>query len=124
RILLQDVGHDDAGALLREQLRLRLAHSVPGAGHDRYLVLQPHHFLPTLDRAARIARQIRYGVAGPSRSVTPNGASASRIALVIAGNAPTMPASPQPLTPSGLVAQRVGLKPRSKGTRSSARGSA
>ncbi len=40
------------------------------------------------------------------------------------GRAPTAPASPQPFTPSGLVVQRVPLKPRSKGTRSSARGSA
>jgi hypothetical protein len=33
----------------------------------------------------RIVRQIHCGVAGPVRLVTPNGASASRIALVTAG---------------------------------------
>src|SRR5262249_20565087 len=74
----------------------------------------PHaHF----SRAGRfyplIARQMRSGVAGPAKSETPKGASASRIALVTAGKAPIAPASPQPLTPSGLVVQRVPLKPRS-----------
>jgi hypothetical protein len=71
-----------------------------------------------------IARQIRSGVAGPEKSATPKGARASAIALVTAGNAPTAPASPQPLTPSGLVVQRVPLKERSYDGRSSARGSA
>jgi len=43
---------------------------------------------------------------------------------VTAGNAPTAPASPQPLTPSGLVVHRVPLRPRSYDERSSARGNA
>src|ERR1700693_331880 len=41
-------------------------------------------------------------VAGMSRLLTPSGASASTTALTIAGSAPTVPASPAPLAPSGL----------------------
>ena len=74
--------------------------------------------------ALLVARQMRSGVAGPAKLVTPSGANASRMAFVTAGKAPTAPASPQPLTPSGLVLQRVPLKPRSKDGKSSARGSA
>jgi hypothetical protein len=37
--------------------------------------------------------------------VTPNGSSASRIALVIEAGAPMVPDSPQPFTPSGLWVQ-------------------
>src|ERR1700724_1016760 len=73
---------------------------------------------------ALIAFQIPAEVAGPAKSVTPNGARASRIALAMAGKAAIAPASPQPLTPSGLVVQRVPLKPRLKDGRSSARGMA
>src|ERR1700733_10946478 len=65
-----------------------------------------------------IARQTRAGVAGPSKFLAPSGASASWIALWIAGKAATAPASPQPLTPSGLVVQRVGLKARLNAGRS------
>src|SRR6266478_903540 len=71
---------------------------------------------------ALIAFKIVAGLAGPAKSVTPNGANASRIAFVMAGKAAMAPASPQPLTPSGLVVQRVPLKPRLNDTRSSARG--
>ena len=39
-----------------------------------------------------MACQTRNGVAGPLMTVTPNGASASRMALPIAGNMPTAPA--------------------------------
>src|SRR5207249_1016319 len=67
-------------------------------------------FYPT----PRIARQIRSGVAAPIKSPPPAEASASRIALPTAGKAATIPASPQPLTPSGLVVQRVGLKASAK----------
>ena len=49
---------------------------------------------------------------------------ASTMALMTEGGAPMAPASPAPFTPSGLVVQRVRLKPRSKDGRSSARGSA
>src|SRR5580658_9806849 len=73
-------------------------------------------------RPFRMARQMWNGVAGPSNAVTPSGARASSTALLIAGNSAMAPASPQPFTPSGLVVQRVALKPRSNGGRSSARG--
>lgn len=43
-------------------------------------------------RAARIARQIRSGVAGMSMSSTPSGASASRMALITVGGALMQPA--------------------------------
>ena len=49
-----------------------------------------------------MARQIRSGVAGISKWRIPSGANASLIAFMTAGNAPTVPASPAPLTPSGL----------------------
>jgi hypothetical protein len=69
---------------------------------------------PVFGKAHRlITRQMRSGVAGPARLTAPKGASASVIALTTAGKAPTAPASPQPLTPSGLVVQRVPLKLRS-----------
>lgn len=54
-------------------------------------------------RAAAMACHTRAGVAGMSICFTPNGFSASRMALMMAGGAPTVPASPQPLTPKGLV---------------------
>ena len=50
-----------------------------------------------------MARQMRSGVAGMSMWSTPNSESASISALATAGSAPTVPASPAPLTPSGLV---------------------
>ena len=68
-------------------------------------------FLPC--SAARLAlaldrpRQTLLGVAGMSRSLTPRGASASSTALITAGGEPIAPASPQPLTPSGLCVHGV-----------------
>ncbi len=59
--------------------------------------------------AARIALHTRGLVAGMSSSVTPSGASAFTIASITAGNAPTVPASPAPLAPSGLVFVGTGL---------------
>src|SRR5215472_6051448 len=61
-------------------------------------------------RASRIACQIRAGVAGISRLLTPSGDSASITALTIAGSAPTVPASPAPLAPSGLRLVGTGLE--------------
>ena len=69
-----------------------------------------------------IAFRIRDGVAGPARSIAQKGASASAMALAMAGKATMAPATPPPFTPSGLVVQRVPLKPRSREGRSSARG--
>ena len=54
-----------------------------------------------------IVRHSRSGVAGISICRTPNGFSASTIALAIAAGAPIAPASPQPLTPNGLCVQKV-----------------
>ena len=59
--------------------------------------------------AAWIARHTRSGVAGISIWRTPNSASASTSAFATAGIAPTQPASPAPLTPSGLVLVGTGL---------------
>ena len=50
------------------------------------------------------ARQTRSGVAGMSICTTP---IASAIALITAGNAPTVPASPQPLAPRSFVLQAI-----------------
>src|SRR5712671_2973588 len=61
-------------------------------------------------RASRIACQMRSLVAGMSRLLTPSGASAPTTALTIAGSAPTVPASPAPLAPSGLRLVGTGLE--------------
>ena len=50
-----------------------------------------------------IARQIRSGVQGIWMSLTPNGRTASRMALTTAGVAAIVPVSPTPFTPSGFV---------------------
>src|SRR6266436_1248057 len=73
-------------------------------------------------RARWIARQIRSGVAGISMWLMPNGESASTSALATAGMAPTLPASPAPLTPSGLVWVGTGLLLQWIAERSPARG--
>jgi hypothetical protein len=73
-------------------------------------------------RASRIARQTRSGVTGMSRWRTPSGASASLTAFSSAGRAPTVPASPTPLAPSGLTLVGTSWWPTSKGGMSSARG--
>ena len=62
-----------------------------------------------------IAFGSREGVAEPVRFATPKGASASAMALAMAGKAAMAPASPQPFTPSGLVVQRVPMKPEVEG---------
>jgi hypothetical protein len=56
-----------------------------------------------------MARHTRSEVAGMSISTMPSGANASTTAFMIAAGAPMAPASPQPLTPSGLCAQSVVL---------------
>src|SRR5438477_12622295 len=54
-------------------------------------------------RAVCNACQIRNGVNGMSTCRTPCSASASSTAFIAHGRPPAQPASPQPLTPSGLV---------------------
>src|SRR5262245_39346973 len=73
---------------------------------------------------SRIARQIRSGVAGISMWRTPRWERASTSALATAGMAPTQPASPAPLTPSGLVLVGTGLLLTSTALMSVARGMA
>src|SRR5277367_5316306 len=73
-------------------------------------------------RCCWITRHSFSGVAGMSKCRTPSGFSASTRALVIAAGAPIAPASPQPLTPSGLCVHRVTLVDNAKAGRSSARG--
>src|SRR4029453_4131177 len=55
--------------------------------------------------ACRILRHTCSAVSGISKSVTPNGASASSAAPTTAAGAPMAPASPQPLAPRGLWVQ-------------------
>jgi hypothetical protein len=56
-----------------------------------------------------MARHTRSLEAGMSRSRTPSGASALITALMTTGSAPTVPASPAPLAPSGLSLVGTGL---------------
>src|SRR5262245_21693057 len=72
--------------------------------------------------ASLIARHSRSGVAGISTWRMPRCARASTSALATAGMAPTQPASPAPLTPSGLVAVGTGLLFTSTALMSVARG--
>ncbi len=59
--------------------------------------------------AAWMARQTFSAVAGITMSRTPSGASASITAFITTGMAPTVPASPAPLAPSGLYLVGTGL---------------
>ena len=82
---------DKAIALMRDFIGRHLAGSR-----------QPPRAAPAAS-ASRIARHTRSGVTGMSRWRTPSGASASLTAFSSAGSAPTVPASPTPLAPSGLT---------------------
>ena len=55
-----------------------------------------------------IACHTRSGVAGIGTSLTPRARSASTMALITVGVAPTVPDSPAPFTPIGLLRQRSG----------------
>ena len=59
-----------------------------------------------------MAFQTVCGLAGMGMSVTPRPASASTMALMTAGAAPMVPASPMPFTPRGLVGDGVMVWPR------------
>ena len=82
----------------------------------------PQFVPPRRAFASRIARQMRSLVAGMSSSRTPSGASACMIAIITAGSAPTQPASPAPLAPSGLPSVGTGLLTMRMLHMSSARG--
>src|SRR4029077_4511958 len=79
------------------------------AGGDRRPAYDVEHLLTVgahaafLPAAARMAVQRRSGVSGMSRCAIPSSARASTTAWTRAGGAPIAPASPAPLTPSGLV---------------------
>src|SRR4051794_32330469 len=62
-----------------------------------------HAVFPLLRNAARI----RCGVAGTSSMDTPNGDSASLIALITAAGAPIAPPSPRPLALVSVLPVRV-----------------
>ncbi len=71
-----------------------------------------------------IARHTRSLDAGMSKCFTPTSASALAIAFITAGIAPTTPASPAPLAPSGLRLVGTGLLWMMMSHMSSARGMA
>src|SRR4029077_13460025 len=107
--------------------RRERAFDLPSAANERFFhgcsdcsgVLRSQPALPS-----RIVRQIRSGVAGISTWRTPRCESASTSALATAGMAPTQPASPAPLTPSGFVLVGTGLLLTSTALMSVARGMA
>src|SRR5262249_4402683 len=68
------------------------------------------------------APQVRSGGGGRLCGFVPDADEAPMSALVTAGSAPTQPASPAPLTPSGLVLVGTGLLSTSMSLRSRARG--
>ena len=78
---------------------------------------------PEVPFAELIAVHTRYGVVGMSMSVTPYCRTASRTAFTTAGVEAMVPASPTPLTPSGLVVDGVVVFAVSKLIRSAAEGS-
>src|SRR5581483_4245426 len=93
-----------------------------GEPDDRHIRAGGDHPRLHCRAAARIARQTVSGVAGIAISLTPSGFSASASALPTAGIAPTAPASPAPLTPSGLVLVGTGFDRQWIGEKLSARG--
>src|SRR5262249_8855662 len=109
---LLDSRHKRIYARLRRAMR----------GNERSFAedLRRHHFA----WPSRMARQSRSGVAGISMWRTPRGESAATSALATAGMAPTQPASPAPLPPSGLVLVGTGLLLTSTALMSVARGMA
>src|SRR6185503_2519513 len=81
---------------------------VARAAGEEALVLHAPHRLPDA-KAVHVfllrcmADHTRAGEKGKSRWWMPSGRSASITAFATAGSAPVVPASPAPLTPSGLV---------------------
>src|SRR5262245_32280522 len=92
---------------------------------QRQLDSLTHRVAAALDApAARIASQTRAGVAGMWIWRMPYSDSASTSAFMIETSAPAQPASPQPLTPSGLVVAGTGWSATENIGASLARGSA
>src|SRR5476651_718210 len=85
-----------------------------GARHSSGAQTHKRHWSGALLRtyfplAFSMARQTFCAVAGISTSLTPSGANASITAFITAGIAPTVPASPAPLAPSGLYLVGTGF---------------
>src|SRR5262249_46012174 len=92
--------HGDEAHTARERLRAlgqQPESLVQGLRRGVFESLGNHAFLPAL-----ITFHSFSGESGISRCVTPSGESASTTEFTIAGEAPIVPASPTPLTPSGL----------------------
>src|SRR2546427_7667726 len=91
---------------------------VEGLAHVAPPARRPFVFAPWM------ACHTRSAVAGMSSCRTPTGASASMTAFMTAGSAPTVPASPAPLAPSGLSFVGTGLLSMCMSGNVSPRGSA
>src|SRR5216683_4387311 len=86
-------------------MRERDVGRIGAATRDQRAILKPRNRLSNESHgscdyaapAARKAARMRCGVAGHSSIETPNGASASLMALRIAAGAPMAPPSPRPL---------------------------
>src|SRR5262249_27241439 len=76
-----------------------------GPGADVVELGRDHEGPP--ERARLMASQTLWGEAGMAMSRTPMSERASTMALMTAGAAPMVPASPMPFTPSGLVGDGV-----------------
>src|SRR5262249_38645219 len=115
----------EVDAVERDGALLKGAHDLVVATGKRERNLLRHIALYERGRALLadgIARHSRSGVAGISKWRMPSGASASFTAFMIAGNAPTVPASPAPLTPSGFILVGTSWLPTASDGKSSARG--
>src|SRR5439155_19965781 len=95
RLLRVGIEHDDGDALRREAPGRGAAESTGAAGDDRRAPGELHQ------RAPSINVTIVDGTSGRRVISTPNGDSASAIALTTAGGAPIAPPSPSPCTHPG-----------------------
>ena len=85
-----------------EVLRPHLEHPPPRVRRALVRVSAVPCYLGSFRARASISK-IRPGVTGSSRIVIPNSASASSMALAMAGPGAIAPLSPTPLTPSSLM---------------------
>src|SRR5262249_44428467 len=98
------------------------AYRIVHRGWTDIVELDRDHAAPPLSLAPCMARQTRSGVHGIVMSLIPSGRSASTIALTTAGVEAIVPASPTPLTPSGLVVEGVSVRSVTYDGRSAADG--
>src|SRR4029079_11406094 len=105
-------------------------HRVVNRGRGNIVETRRNHWRPSRavsDIAGRpaavwMACQTRIGLQGISMSLTPRCRTASMTALTTAGVDAIVPASPTPLTPSGLVVAGVSVRPVTNDGRSTADG--